>query len=248
MDIKEVNLKKLIFPNRKCLIIGAPGSGKSVLIKDMFHNLRNYVGRARIMSGTEDFNHFYETEIGIPTRFIDGEYAPAILSKFKNGQKRIINDYMKKHKIKKKDDFTLKDHKNCGSFIVIDDCSYLKMNDKDFKDLIKNGRHYEAVVLITLQYCLDFGPETRNAIDVVVIFSDTNPENRKKIYKSFVGRSCGNFDTFNLLMDELVNNYTALFILRSKTSTAFEDNIFFYKATERKNIDFGSPQFKKYRS
>ncbi len=244
--IKEANLTNILFPNKKILIVGSPGSGKSVLIKDIFHMLRNDIGWAKVMSGTEEYNRFYKEHVGIPKKFIDDEYNAKIAHNFMKRQRRVIDSYMDKHKIRLKDNFTLTDHRNCHTILVMDDCAYQSnINDTSIDELIKNGRHMESTIIISMQYCMDFQPSTRLSIDVVFIFNEQNEENRKKLHKNFFGTSLS-FKSFNLLMEEIVNNFTALVVVKSKTSNKFEDTVFYYKAKLRDNIEFGSEQFKKH--
>lgn len=98
-----------------------------------------------------------------------------------------------------------------------------------FQELYKNGRHWRMMHLLSLQYSLDIPPPIRVCIDGVFILRESNPGMRKKLYENY-GSCVESFAEWNDLMDQLTDNYTAMFINNKTTSNNLEDIIFFIKA------------------
>lgn len=212
----------------KIIVIGKPGSGKSVLIKDLIYSKRHLIPVGVAISGSEESNKFYE---GIfPSPFIYESYDKSILEKLKERQK-IAKD-------------NLKAPANSWALLVVDDC----MDDtRIFKDpvmvgLFKNGRHWNVLTIFASQYCMDTPPSIRTNIDGVFIFRDPNVTNREKIWKNFAS-VIPTMALFNELMNQLTTDFTAIYIDNQATSNDWTECVFYYRATQRPDFKFGCADY-----
>lgn len=224
--IKELDLSTLypLHPNdtrngSKYVVIGKPGTGKSTLIKSILYSKKHIFPTGKVHSGTEDSNGFFG-EI-MPSTFIENGLDLDNLTSINNFKKR--QQYAKQY-LESRGDFP-------WSYIILDDCSSdNKLFKKPiFQDLYKNGRHWRMLHILSLQYSLDIPPPIRVCIDGVFILRESNPGMRKKLYENY-GSCVDTFSDWNDLMDQLTDNYTAMFINNKTTSNSMEDTIFYYKA------------------
>lgn len=238
VKIKELNLD-LIRPNNssvhttlggsKLVIIGKPGSGKSVLIKHLLFAKKHLIPVGIVVSGSEETNRFYSTIF--PELFIYSAYDKRIIERLKTRQK------------------LAKDHlANPWAVLVLDDC----MDDpKAFSEplirgLFKNGRHWDILAIFANQYVFDFKPEIRANLDGVFIFREATQANREKIYKNFAS-IIPTYQLFCKLMDELTQDYTCLYINNQIQSNTWTDCVFYMKADATiPDFTFGCSDYQRF--
>src|SRR3972149_3563099 len=232
VEIKEFNLSN-IAESSKIVIIGKPASGKSVLIKDIITSIAHKIPVAKVFSGTEGVNHFYAKECDIPELFIHNEYNEDYMKDFAHRQEKAIKD----------------NKQNPKGLLVIDDCS----DDPKFfgrpifQKFFKNGRQWDMMLILALQYSMDIKPSIRTNIDYSFIFRDPNEKNRKSIYENYAG-IIGSFQDFCDIMDQVAEDYTAIVINNRTQSNKLSDCVFYFKATMHKDITFGSTEYKQWGS
>lgn len=202
------------------------------LIASLMYAKKDIIPVACIMSGTEDSNYYYRKIF--PSIFVHNSY-----------EEEQVEKYIKRQKIAKK-------HlANPWSILLLDDCT-----DKPalFKkplqqNLYKNGRHYKMLYILSLQYCMDVLPVIRTNVDGVFIMRESNIKNRHSLYENYAG-IIPDFNLFCEILDQITNDFTALYIHNATTTNDWKECVFWYKAVEidKKYPDFkfGCPDFWKF--
>lgn len=220
-----------------CVMLGKRNTGKSVLVKDLLYYKQDIpVGCA--ISGSECANGFYG-EI-IPDMFIHDQYYPEILLSYKKRQEDVkrfctlnnINDTPGNIDI----------NYDPRAFLILDDCLYDKkaMTDEVIRWVFMNGRHYNILFLLTMQYPLGITPNLRTNIDYTFILRDNLMRNRKVIYENYASMF-ETFDMFNQIMDQCTADYECLVIHNGASSNDLADQVFWYKADLHCPFQVGSP-------
>ncbi len=235
LDINELNLESINpntinFNNKeqggsKIVIIGKPGTGKTTLISNLLYHKKHIYPTGLVISGTEDSNGHYSKIF--PSTFV-----------YNKLEKDIIDNYIKRQKIAKKY------LKNPWSVLLLDDCTDdpRLFNDPLFQGLFKNGRHWKMLFILSLQYCLDVKPVIRTNVDGCFILRETNLKNRKSLWENYAG-VIPDFSQFCDIMDQITDDYTALYINNTGQSNKLEDCVFYYKATPVDNFKFGCDEY-----
>lgn len=242
VKIRELNLNDVL-PNvesmktdrggPKILIIGKPGTGKSIIIKSLLYAKRNIIPVAMVVSGTESTNKFFHNFI--PSLFIYDELNKNILLAIKSRQNQAKNSATVA---------------NSWSALVLDDCMD---NTKMFKSdemnaVMKNGRHWNMMTIISTQYMLDLGSTIRGCFDGIFIMKESNAAAREKLHKHYA-TIIPTKDEFNKVMDELTTNYTAVYIDSTNQSNDWSQCVYYYKADKSaipEKFRFGCPEYWKY--
>jgi len=232
--IKELNLD-LISPNdktymkpdqggHKLVVIGKPGTGKTVLIASLLYGKKHLIPVGVVFSGTEDSNGFYRKMF--PSTFVFNKYDPEQLKKFKTRQK-IAKQHLE----------------NPWALCLLDDCTD---NPAIFRtplqgDFYKNGRHWKMLYIVSLQYCMDVRPAIRSNVDGCFILREPNLKNRESLYKNYAG-IIPDFKLFCEILDGITDDYTSLYIHNDIRTNDWRDCVFYYKATPvPAGFKFGCP-------
>lgn len=234
LDLNLINPNSGNFQNEsqggsKLVVIGKPGTGKTTLITRILYEKRNLFPTGFVMSGTEDSNGHYGKII--PSSFVHNKYNEEKVESFITRQK-MAKKYLS----------------NPWSVLLLDDCTDDPriFNKPIFQGLYKNGRHWKMLFILSLQYCMDVKPVIRTNIDGVFILRESNLRNRKSLYENYAG-VIPDFNMFCDIMDQVTNDYTALYIHNSTTSNNLEDIVFYYKAKPVPDtFRFGNLDFWKY--
>jgi hypothetical protein len=210
----------------KIVVIGKPGTGKSWLISSLIYEKRDIFPVGMVFSGTEDSNYHYRKIF--PSSFVYNKLIPD----------RLV-DFIKRQKTAKRY------LENPWGLVLIDDCTddTKIFSTPLFNNLFKNGRHYSSLLILSLQYGMDFKPYIRTNIDGTFILRETNMKTRKILYENYAG-VIPSFKMFCEIMDQLTNDYTALYVHNRGQSNELSDCIFYYRASPvPEDFRFGAPEF-----
>lgn len=195
-------------------------TGKSSIIKSLLFEKSEIFPCAQVYSGTEDSNHAYSSFI--PGTFIFNKFSQTSYMDMIRRQK-LAKNYLD----------------NPWATIIWDD---ITEDEKIFnlpivKGTYKNGRHWKVLHLLSLQYALDVKPVIRTNIDGSFLLRETNKRNRKVLFENYAS-AIDDYADFCSIMDQVTNDYTALYIHNRLQSNNFEDCVYWYKARNDIPVDF----------
>lgn len=210
----------------KIVVIGKPGTGKTTLITALLHAKKHIFPVGMVVSGTEDSNGHYKKIF--PDSFVYNKYDEDVLQNFIKRQK-IARSHLE----------------NPWAVVLLDDCTDdTRVFSKPLQQgMYKNGRHWKMWYILSLQYGMDIKPVIRTNIDGVFILREPNLRNRRVLWENYA--SCiPDFKDFCDILDQLTDDYTALYINNATQSNNVEDCIFWYKAPVlEENWRFGCDEF-----
>jgi len=247
MSFKEINCEGNSVPikafdldtitgNPAICMIAKRGSGKSYLCRALLKNFSNIPG-GTIIAKTDKMNCFYGKFF--PDLYVHYEYKTELIDKILYRQELMIEKCKKKYK----------EGKFCDprAFILMDDCLSSKgtwAKDRPILELLFNGRHYQIMYILTMQYPLGISPELRGNFDYIFLLGEDFINNQKKLYEHYAGMF-PDFKSFQQIFIEITSDYGAMVIVNKGSKSNFLDKVFWYKAPENENkkIDICSPQF-----
>lgn len=187
-------------------------TGKTTLIASLLYAKKHIFPVAMAMSGSEDSNGFYRRIL--PSTFIYNGY---------NEEK--IKDFIRRQKISK-------EHlPNPWAVILLDDCTDdTKIFNKPLQNgMYKRGRHWKMWYILSLQYSLDIKPVIRTNVDGVFILREPVLKMRRKLWENYAS-IVPDFTLFCAIMDQLTEDYHAIYIHNAAKSNNWQECIYWYKA------------------
>ena len=114
------------------------------------------------------------------------------------------------------------------------------------KGLFKLGsQHWNQLLMVGSQYAIDLPPDIRKSVSYVAIFREPEEAERKKLYIN-LGGSCGKYETFCELMDQITGDYSCMIIKKRSQSNKMEDNVFYMRTKVMKDWKFGCKEYKEW--
>jgi hypothetical protein len=208
-------------------------TGKTSIIKDILFRHKKKFTKGILMSGTTDSSKDFDGVF--PDIFIYNKYKQDVADKFWGKQKRIVRKRGKG------------DRRNMSCF-VIDDCMHDKkwVSSETIADIFMNGRHYDLLFIVAMQYCMGLSPSLRSCVDYIFILRENSFSNKKRLFEHYCS-IFPDFKTFCKVLDALTVNYQCIVVKQRKNlSTRIEDNIFWYKAELHPSFRIGIPAIWEY--
>lgn len=236
LPIREFQLKWMC-QNAAICMIAKRGSGKSWVCRSILHQFRHLPGGV-IISPTDEMSCFYGKFF--PSVYIHYEYHIEIIEQLLYRQKHIIEKMKKLYKQKRKID--------PRAFLVMDDCLASKgswMKDEVIKTIFMNGRHYQLMYILTMQYCLGINPSMRSNFDYIFLLADDFVSNQKRLYEHYAGMFVS-FKSFRDVFGVLTEDFGCMVINNKGNRKTFVDKIFYYKAKKENLKSMGCKQFNDF--
>ena len=190
--------------------------GKSFLIKDLLYNKRDKIYPGMIISPGCD-KLFYEKFI--PKKFVHTEYTEEF--------DKLLDNLLKNQLEKRRQNIGTE----ISSFVVIDNnIEIIAKVNKINHDLFLNSKHYNTMVLFTMQCVYTLKPTTKVCIDYIFISKNNNREEIKKFYK-YYATMFSSLNDFEFILNKYTDNYNFLVIDLVTSSNKIEETVFFYKAS-----------------
>jgi hypothetical protein len=229
-----------LYNDSTILVLGRRRSGKSWLIRDLMYHKR-FMKQVLVFSGTEHVSPFMGDFI--PDIFIHSDFSSELVENV------LVNQSIKIKKAKKNHES--EDGKTDGNnmAIIMDDMLHdakTWTKDRSVKELFYNGRHYNLMYVVALQYVHGLPPEFRDNLDYVFIYPQENPNAKHKVFESF-GSCIDTYREFCDILEQCTENYCCLVVkLSGSGSNKICDKIFWYKAERPSNFKVGSNKYWNY--
>ena len=226
------------FLNPRIVMIAPSGSGKSWVVKNVLHTLRD-IPCGSVIAPTDKMTKFYDDFI--PPVFINHDYKPTIIPKILNRQKIIIDKNKKREEENKKPI-------DPRTFLVMDDCmSSAKDWSKDqcISEIMFQGRHYQLTYILTMQYCLGITPDLRTQFNYVFLLGEDNAASRKKLHLHWAG-VFPTLELFESVFSQVTENYGCMVINNRIKSTDLTKKVFWFRAKEPPEFKLGSQKLLEF--
>ncbi len=232
IGIHEFDLQKI---ESSCtwIMVGPPASGKTTLIENIAYYNRHKYPVARVFVGTPGaYTKFCEI---FGSLYVSAEYNETEEREHIGRQRQCILENGERY---------------VGNYAIniIDDAGDdpKVYKTKTMRSLFKLGsQHYAQLLLVGLQYAIDFPPDTRKSVSYVALFREPEETERKKLYENFGGLA-GSYDRFCDLMDALTGDYTCLIFNKRTQSNKLEDCVFYYRTKVLPPWKFGCKEFQEW--
>jgi len=218
------------------VMIAKRGSGKSWIVRALLEHFKN-IPVGCIIAPTDKESGFYGEFF--PETYIHYEFKPETLEKI-FARQSLIKDKAKQKELEGKTIDT-------RSFVVMDDCLASKsawLKDPTIQKIFFNGRHYEIMYILTMQFPLGITPDLRSNFDYIFLLAEDIVSNQKRIYEHYAGMF-PTFEAFRQVFAQLTDDFGAMVIVNRGAKKTFFDKIFWYKAPNLENMHttFGHKQF-----
>jgi hypothetical protein len=233
VPIREFQLDSMV-SNPSICMIAKRGSGKSWVCRSILKHFRK-IPAGVIISPTDKMSSFYGDFF--PELFIHYEYTTELIENILRRQALMIQKKKEKKKLGKKVD--------ARAFLLMDDCLGSKgtwAKDKPIMEMFFNGRHYEIMYILTMQFPLGISPELRCNFDYIFLLSEDFFSNQKRLYDHYAGMF-PSFKAFRDVFCDLTEDYGCMVISNRGARKDLTDKVFWYKADNDPVDMLGSKQF-----
>jgi hypothetical protein len=242
-------------PGALVAVIGRRFSGKSWAIRSILHTfyLRG-IPYGAIFSGTEHCSPFFRQYFPDAFIYTEEDFTDEKIGEMLKEQARRCAEALKK----KRDCSCLHCRKNPYKFeqekghsihnsmvLVTDDMmsqERLLKKSANFKKIFTEGRHYNIIYMLCLQYSLGLPPALRSNVDYVFLYQTEEATEVKKLYENFAG-IFPDLQTFREVLDKCTEKHGCLVIDRRSRSRNLAERVFYFKAHDPGPFKFGDKYF-----
>ena len=213
--MNEFNLDEI--KSHSCILcLGRRRSGKSYLQRDIIYNHYHKYKKYKyyvLISPTAYLNSDYDF---IPDKCKFESFSELLLTNLFKRQETLIKKYGRKN------DLSL--------LLILDDC--IDLSNKRQSNLLSyvfvRGRHLLISCLCSFQYIksIELKPSTRQQLDYIFVFKQSNKETIKLVNDEFLGGSDEGFSIINTVPNRKEHKILVI------DNTEDEDNLYYYKAVE----------------
>lgn len=236
IDLRTFDLSKIKSPAR-IVVIGASGSGKTVLIRDIMYTQRKKLPEGIVLSGTVEGRKNYSEFI--PRLFIYPSYDSNTVKKFVNNQMlKVSRAHQNKQKI----------NSGMHGFLIMDDCFYEAKEwnkAEEMQYIFTNSRNDNVFFILSMQFMMGLNNALRSNIDYVFFFQNSSKSGKEAIFKHY-GGAFPNLRTFSDTIDKHANDYHCIVIDNKSTSDDIRDKVFKFKAKIHGDFKVGSQKYWEY--
>lgn len=219
-----------ILKNRRMIIVGTPGSGKTVAATDVMYHLTDLeVGI--IMSPTDKYTGRWESFA--PNIIIYDTYNSKAVKEVIDNQAALFQETYRQECERTQSFVNKDDIKIPPVFILCEDCMAENAMIKDplITEIFMNGRHLQIFLLITVQWLMDMPINKRQLVDYLLVCAEDSPPALQRLYDCFFSSYIPTFQAFCELVSQATEEYGILVLDRTnKQSKKLEDHIFLWKA------------------
>jgi len=238
LPIRQFKFEDMVI-NPAIVMVAKRGSGKSWVVRAIMHHFRK-IPVGIVISPTDRMNSFYNNFF--PDTYIHYEYKTDLIQKILARQ----TEFCEKEKKRKEQGKNL----DARSYIIMDDCLSSKgtwMRDPPIQELLFNGRHYQIMYILTMQYPLGITPELRSNFDYFFLLKEETVSNQKRIYDHYAGM-LPNFNSFVQVFTKLTLDNNCMVIDNRRHVANPLERIFWYKSPDLTGVrvTFGCRQFQMF--
>jgi hypothetical protein len=215
------------------VLLGARNTGKTSFLIDFLFHIKDKIPTAVVFCPTEGGNNTYKQMF--PGSFIYGQVTTEHLERLIKRQKEVAQNPPP----------GVTDTK---LLIIFDDCMSDKkaMSSPLIKWIFMNGRHYNIMIVVLVQYCMDLIPSCRQNADYVVVMQEDDQSVKIKLFQQYFG-IFPTKELFLAAMTKFTHAYGVLVLNKRIRSTLACEKIFWYKATHIKaDFKVGNAAYWKY--
>ncbi len=238
LPVRQFKMQDMV-ENPSIIMIAKRGSGKSWVTKAIMMHF-NSIPCGVVIAPTDRMNSFYNDFF--PDTYIHYEYKSQLIVKILDRQTQMID----KQQLKKKQGKNI----DVRTFIIMDDCLGDKkswVRDRPILELLFNGRHYQIMYILTMQFALGITPELRSNFDYIFLLKAEFMSEQKKLFDHYAGMF-PNFDSFRQVFNELTANFGCMVIDNRRKASNPLERLFWYRAPDMsgKQKLMGGKQFRKF--
>ena len=213
MRLERLDAAKNLQCGQWVLFQGRRNSGKSVLLRDCMHRMKDKIELLVAMSPTVSQQEAFRAMT--PACLVHDRLDLTVIEALLTTQRDLLSQGKRARHV----------------LLVLDDCSFDAKSWRSpvIGDVARNGRHANVTVFMTCQYACDISPSIRTQVDVIFALRDPSIQNRKRLWSCYFGL-IDPVAKFNAIFESATDNYSALVLLNTVPSSDPSESVFWYKA------------------